>query len=99
MHKSLEVKEYLAKANAHTCSAIKARKGRPGKECVFPPYRLLFRRIHQGYFRELFPNGISALGYFWGWGKLKFSLRVKSLPGDNPNPPSGAILDPTVVCC
>jgi len=41
-------------------------------------------------------TGISALGSLWGWGKIWFYLRVTSLPGDNPNPPSGPILDPTV---
>jgi len=47
------------------------------------------RRIHQGYFSDVFPTGISALGYFWGWRKLQFYLRVESLPGDNLKPPSG----------
>jgi len=48
-------------------------------------------------FRDVFPTGISALGSLWDWGKIKFYLRVKSLPGDNPKRPSGPILDPTVV--
>jgi len=54
------------------------------------------RRIHQGCFRDVFPTGISALGYLWGWGKMQFYFRVKSLPGDNPNRPAGPILDQTV---
>ena len=33
------------------------------------------RRIHHGYFRELFPNKISALSCFWGWGKIQFYLK------------------------
>jgi len=55
----------------------------------------LYRRIHQGYFRDDRPKVISALGYLWEQGKIKVYLRVKSLPGDNPNPPGGPILDPT----
>ena len=35
------------------------------------------------------------LGSLWGWGKIKLYLRVNSLPGDNPKPPFGPILDPT----
>jgi len=42
---------------------------------------------------------ISALGYLWDLGyKMKFYVRVmvpKSLPGVNPKPHSGPILDPT----
>ena len=53
------------------------------------------RRIHQGYFRDVFPTGISSLGSRAVWDKKKFYLRVTSLPGDNPTPPCGPILDPT----
>jgi len=55
------------------------------------------RRIHKEYFRDDFRTVISALGYLWEGGKINLYLRVKSLPGDNPNPPSGPILDPTAV--
>ena len=54
------------------------------------------RRIDQGYFRDVFPTVISALGYLRGWGKIQFYLKVKSLPVDNPKPPSGPIMDPTI---
>jgi len=57
------------------------------------------RRIHQGYFRDVFPTVIYALGYRRQWGEINLYLRVKRLPGDNPNPPAGPILDPTVVLC
>jgi len=56
---------------------------------------VLSRRIYKGYFRDDFPTVISALDYLWGGGKMKFYLIVNSLPGDNPYPPSGPILDPT----
>jgi len=55
----------------------------------------LNRRIHEGYFRDDFLKVISALGYLWGGSKLQFDFRVQSLPGDNPKPSSGPILDPT----
>jgi len=57
------------------------------------------RRIHQGYFRDVFPTVIFALGYLWGWVKTQFNFRVKSLPGDHPKPSSGPILDPTAGLC
>ena len=44
---------------------------------------------------ERLPKGIFRAGLPWGGGKIPFYLRVKSLPGDNPNPRSGPILDPT----
>jgi len=53
------------------------------------------RRIHQWYFREIFPNGISALGYSWDLGQDRVLLRLKSLPGDHPKTPSRPILYPT----
>jgi len=63
---------------------------------VSPIYSFFYRRIQQGYFSDVFPTVISALGYLWGWGKTQFYFRVKSLPGDTPKPPSGPIMDPTV---
>jgi len=60
-----------------------------------PPVYCACRQTHQGYFRDVFPSRISALGSLWDWGRIHFCLRVESLPGDHPNPPSGPILDPT----
>jgi len=57
------------------------------------------RRIHKGYFRDDLPKVISAPGYLWGGGKKQLYLRVKSLPGDDPKPPSDPILDPTGASC
>jgi len=53
------------------------------------------RRIHQGYFGNVFLMGISALGSRAVWPKTQFYFRVKSLPGDDPKPPFNPILDPT----
>jgi len=78
-----------------TASATRREPPSHERAAMLEPGTYVFRRIHQGYFRDVFPTGISALGYFRGWGKIKCYSRVKSLPGVNPNPPSGPILDPT----
>ena len=62
---------------------------------LLEPYFYMRGRVHQRYLKDVFQNGISALGYFWVWGKIELYLRVKSLPGANSKPPSGPVLDPT----